>query len=129
MAEAMARRIFKDKDIEILSAGIACPNGAPASENAALVMKERGLDISGHRSRPVDAGLAQWADVILTMGESHKTRLESVFSLHNDKILTLAEYAFGENRDISDPFFYGLDVYKRCAGEIYDAILKIAKRL
>ncbi len=45
--------------------------GGPATENSVAVMAERGLDLSHHQSRRLDAGLAVGADVVLGMTRDH----------------------------------------------------------
>ena len=44
--------------------------GGPATENSVAVMAERGLDLSGHESRRLDAGLVVGADLVLGMTET-----------------------------------------------------------
>lgn len=47
--------------------------GGPATENSVAVMAERGLDLSGHESRRLDAGLVIGADLVLGMTRDHVT--------------------------------------------------------
>jgi protein-tyrosine-phosphatase len=54
------------------SAGLRALDGSPASPAAVMVMTEMGLNISNHRSRRLNTELVEWADVILTMQESHR---------------------------------------------------------
>lgn len=70
---------------DVLSAGIHAPDGSPASENAARVMQQRGVDISGHRAATVTASVMQEADVVLTMTGAHKQALQQMFSRSRGK--------------------------------------------
>ncbi|MCU0311514.1 MAG: hypothetical protein MUE36_11300 [Acidimicrobiales bacterium] len=45
--------------------------GGPATANSVAVMAERGLDLSGHESRRLDAGLVVGADLVLGMTRDH----------------------------------------------------------
>ena len=47
--------------------------GGPATENSVAVMSERGLDLSAHESRRIDAGLVVGADLVLGMTRDHVT--------------------------------------------------------
>lgn len=53
MAEAMARQLL-DGATQVESGGIAADQGAASTKDAVRVMRERGLDISAHRSRSLD---------------------------------------------------------------------------
>ena len=46
-------------------------NGEPASANGVDVLAERGLDISGHRSRIFDRDLLEGTDLALAMAREH----------------------------------------------------------
>jgi protein-tyrosine-phosphatase len=54
MAAAIAHKIFGGA-IEAESAGVSAPNGDSAASNAIAVMAKKGMDISGHRARQIDA--------------------------------------------------------------------------
>ena len=45
---------FAGCDAEIVSAGLYASEGAPASEGSVAAAAQRGLDLSEHRSRPLD---------------------------------------------------------------------------
>jgi protein-tyrosine phosphatase len=46
-------------------------NGGPASAEAVVVMAERGLDLSAHRSRPLETEALEAADLVLAMTRQH----------------------------------------------------------
>lgn len=132
MAEAMMKDIIlKDKDLrnnEIISAGTGVYLPGPASYGAKEAMASRGINIEDHRSKPVTPEMINNADLILTMATSHKIK---VLRMANEselkgKLFTLKEFAGQENHDIQDPFGLSVDEYKKCASEIYDALV-IAK--
>ncbi len=63
MAEGFAR-YYGSEVMEVFSAGIS-PSGI--NQRAAEVMKEEGIDISGHSSDPVDMELVNNADLLVTL--------------------------------------------------------------
>ena len=68
MAEGVLRHYGGDK-FEVVSAG---NKPSKVNENAVRVMKEIGIDISGHRSKHVDEFKGQSFDCIITVCENAK---------------------------------------------------------
>ena len=95
----------------------------PASENAVAAAAEFGADISRHTARQVTEELLRRADVVLCMGARHLYALKNAFPQYSDKIFTLS------GCDIADPYSGTLDDYRKCAGEIRDAIESILPAL
>ncbi|NOZ25040.1 MAG: arsenate reductase ArsC [Nitrospirae bacterium] len=69
MAEGLARRLGTGL-IEAYSAGVIPAGVNPYAER---VMQEIGIDISGQRSKPIDKGLIERMDVIITLCEDAET--------------------------------------------------------
>ncbi len=111
MAEAYLKSLgFKDFTVE--SRGLAV-DGSPACENAVLAMRERGIDLTAHRSRPLSiADLS--ADWFIGLAESHVNALCAV-GVDPQKVLLLGG-------GIADPFGGDLDCYRRCRDQITAAI-------
>lgn len=119
MAAGILKEKIKDDDrVNIHSAGIFADKGSPASLNALKALKERGIDISGHRSKPISDIDLDAFDLILTMTGSHKKWLLQNFKHLNHKIFTLKEYNNENKGDILDPFGGDLTEYRACAKEI-----------
>lgn len=108
------------------SAGVFASDGAPASENAAAVMRARGIDISGHRARRIDEKIAGQAEWILTMTGAHKRLVLERFPEKAGAVFTLAEKA-GGSEDVSDPFGGDGAAYERCAREIEKYVRRIVE--
>jgi protein-tyrosine-phosphatase len=127
MAAAMMNDIAVKNDLNVLidSAGVFAGIGEKASDEAILAMEKRGIDLSGHRTKPLTDELINMADLILTMTEAHK---QLIINYAPDKIKTLLEYA-GDEGDISDPYGGDLEEYEETANEIYDALVDIAEKL
>ena len=127
MAAVMLNDITVKNDLNVLidSAGVFAEVGGKAGDEAMAAMERRGIDLSGHRTKPLTDELIDMADVILVMTEAHKQLVESVAK---GKVHTLLEYAGGEG-DISDPYGGDAEEYERTASEIYDALVDIAEKL
>jgi len=71
MAEALlGRELAAATDVNVQSAGLVTEH-QPASAEAVAVMAERGLDISGHRSRLLTPDMIGRSDLILGMTRQH----------------------------------------------------------
>lgn len=72
MAEAILRRDLVDRGVEavVSSAGIL-RDGLPPADEAVEQMRERGLDITGHRSRVISPELISPADLVIAMAREH----------------------------------------------------------
>lgn len=129
MAEVLAKHLAAQlgiSDLEIGSAGIAAMEGAPATPCAQRVMEERGLSLRGHRSRPLTAGLAEDADLILTMTAAHVMAAQRRAS--NVQIQPLCAFA-GESGDIMDPYGGEESVYEACAQRLEPLIRRALERV
>lgn len=121
MAEGIARKIAAEKhyDIEIISRGTEIdPAEVVANPNAIFMMASRGIKIDGHQSRAMSARDAQGAAIILTMTESHKKNVLSLFPEAAPYTFTLIEYATGTPGNISDPWGLGLTDYYETAEQL-----------
>jgi protein-tyrosine phosphatase len=78
---------------QVRSAGTNAVADVPATDDAILVMKADGLDISAHRSRPVEAGDLDRADVIITMTRAQLRELATRSPMAFPRLFTLKELA------------------------------------
>jgi L-threonylcarbamoyladenylate synthase len=129
MAEGLAARILADRlgcapdelgrhGVDVESAGTAAMPGLAASPNAVEAMRERGIDIGNHRSRPITVDVLLAADYIWVMTRSH---LESVLRLAPELAGRVA-LVDPTGDAIADPIGGDLDVYRACAGYLEKAI-------
>jgi protein-tyrosine phosphatase len=72
MAEAFLRQRLEERGVQahVHSAGLRL-DGERASSEGVNVLAERGLDLSGHRSRIMDAELIGEADLVLALAREH----------------------------------------------------------
>lgn len=102
MAEKILLKKAKENqiDIQVKSAGIAAFEGQPASKHARQVMRDYGMS-DQHQTQRVSKELLEWADLVLTMTEGHKSVLIDQYPEFADRIYTLKEYShrFERNRE------------------------------
>ena len=101
----------------VLSAGTWVPAGLPATELAQQVIAQRGLDLSGHRSRPLDGELLQSATVIIVMTRNQLEAIQVEFPETVGKAYLMSQL-IGQDYDIEDPYGGSEADYQLCADEI-----------
>jgi len=93
MAEELFRsQVNGDRSIEVSSAGIGAVDGQSPSAYAVEVMKEKGLDISGLRSRPIQQEMVRKADCIFVMTYGHLDSLLLLYPAAAEKTFMLREF-------------------------------------
>ena len=117
MAEGLLKSMTYKENISVSSAGLSAAEGATASQNAVLAMREKGFDISSHRARQITAEMINGADLVLTMTETQRRMLLAAVRDADEKIMTLAQWADTEE-EVEDPFGGDLDSYRRCRNQI-----------
>jgi tRNA threonylcarbamoyl adenosine modification protein (Sua5/YciO/YrdC/YwlC family) len=130
MAEAIARRLLAEKlalpepelerkGISVTSAGSFAMPGARATPQAVEAVKELGVDLSYHRSKPLTVELIHQADVIFTMGRSHAQAVTALVPSAMEKVATL-----DPSGDIEDPIGGDVRLYQHLAGQLRELIQK-----
>lgn len=117
MAEGYLKSL-KLKGFSVTSAGLSS-DGEPVSQNSALVMSEVGIDISSHTSKRLTKEMAENADKIFVMTQSHYHIVCGLLSsqgINTDKVSLL------DSDDIIDPFMQDIYIYRKCRDKIFDAI-------
>ncbi|MBQ3093738.1 MAG: ribosomal protein S18-alanine N-acetyltransferase [Clostridia bacterium] len=89
---------------EVQSAGLST-TGAAASVHAVLAMREKGYDLSFHKSTLITPQMVAWADEIGVMTPAHKVAVTSLFDIDPDKVIVLG-------KGIPDPFGLSLTDYR-----------------
>jgi protein-tyrosine-phosphatase len=107
MAEVLARRLLAQSGntLRVSSAGLRAPEGQPASENAVLIAREHGEDLSRHRTRPLNLELVRESDLILTMTQDHRDAILRTYPSARGKVYSLPEFSgLVERGDLVDPY-------------------------
>lgn len=119
MAETLLREQIRQKlgsedSVRVLSAGVAAMAGSGASPQSVEVMGRRGLDLTGHSSRPLDDSVMNVADLVLTMTGGHRAAILAAWPGMHDRVHNLRR----DGGDISDPVGMPVEVYQACADQI-----------
>ncbi len=124
----------EDADWRIESAGNWAEPGQPAAINTRLIVAERGVDLTNHRSRLVTRELLKEFNLVLTMEAGQKEALRAEFREDARRVFLLSEM-IGKAYDIVDPVGKPLDEYRWTAHEIrvilnegYERIRTLAAR-
>jgi L-threonylcarbamoyladenylate synthase len=103
-----------DRGFAVSSAGIAASANDPAARESADVLREYGVDLSAHRSRPASADLIARADDVVVMTRSHLLTVATKYPVLGGAVRLLC----GPDGDLDDPIGGGADVYRACAKTI-----------
>ena len=112
MAEGLFKKIIEEKKLDGVtcsSCGIYAFAGDTATPEAVEAAREKGADISSHRSRPFSQYIADETDLFVCMTPSHAQAVKSVAP--QKKVIVLGG-------GIADPYGGDGEVYSSCAEEI-----------
>jgi protein-tyrosine-phosphatase len=95
MAAAIARRelALRGVDARVDSGGTDADIGLPALAPAVAVMQAEGIDLSEHRSRPVEPRDLERADLIVTMTRAHLRHVATLEPAAFPRLFALKELA------------------------------------
>lgn len=110
----LAKRGLAQK-VEVFSCGTGTRDGIPASSESVFVMRNREIDISGHRSRRLKPEFLKDAVVILAMNESHAEELLKTHPEVKSKLITFS---------IPDPIGMSIRTYEETVVQIESELEK-----
>jgi tRNA threonylcarbamoyl adenosine modification protein (Sua5/YciO/YrdC/YwlC family) len=129
MASALLEKKMKKEeraDVEILSAGMMA-SGMGATEETKELLRQEGMDLSGHRSQRVSKEMLDRSDIILVMERLHEQRLLQLAPEIKNRLFLLKEFAkINNNVDIADPIGRPYEFYAQTLGIIKEAIERIS---
>lgn len=119
MAEGLARaKLGPEAEVTFASAGLHALEGAPATDHAARVAAEVGVDLSAHRARSVDRDILQAADRIYVMTRLQADGLARLGNTGIDRV----ELLDPAGEEIPDPYGCDLATYRRARDRIAVAV-------
>ena len=127
MAEYLLRHRVRDEEgWDISSAGVCAIDGMPASYAARQALGEMGIDMTQHASQFLRKNLADEADVIVVMTNSHMASVCGMYPEARKKVFLLGSFINPDNKEsvkeIADPIGLTSIVYKRVRDEIEEAL-------
>ncbi|HVL63790.1 MAG TPA: low molecular weight phosphotyrosine protein phosphatase [Actinomycetota bacterium] len=142
------------RGVRVSSAGTWAGTGNPATPDAVAVLRGRDIDLSRHRSRPLDPEEVERADLVVVMTSVHEREVLALCPEAAGKVVLLKELAEMKvpadardpgarvrgllasprperlrRLDLDDPMGLPLSSYGRCAGEIEAGVLALADAL
>jgi protein-tyrosine-phosphatase len=134
MAEGLFKKLVEGQEdqFQVGSAGVAAPDGYPASSETVKVMQEHGVDVSAHLSRHLTSAMVRVADKIFVMEQMHKESVLRQWPEAGEKVHLLTEYAADAKQrsmeiDIPDPIRMPDNFYKNVFRVIRDCVKRIAE--
>lgn len=125
LREHLRRKFGCEDAVRVVSAGVAASDGCGASQQAIEVMGQRGLDLTGHASRPLDESVINVADLVLTMTRGHREAILAAWPEMHDRVFTLRR----DGTDITDPVGMPVESYHACADQIDTELAKWVEAL
>ena len=119
LAKELRNKGLQDQ-IEVASCGIGTRNGSTATTEAQFVMKNREVDISGHRSRPCAREDVLDADLVFAMSNEHFIFITGFVPEAKNKIKVF---------NIPDPIGMGMMIYEEVANSIEKRIKEYWKEI
>jgi len=100
------------RDVSVTSAGVFGSDRS-VPEIAVAVAAERGLDLSGYRSRPLTASTIT-ADLVVVMDSEQATYLARMFAINRGRIIIAGDLdpQFHGTRGITDPWNGSREVFQ-----------------
>ena len=136
MAEFMLKKMIQNRDdVEVLSAGTGVFVNARASAETISVLRDEGIDATGHLSQAVNSMLLKKADLIFVMTRLHRQHVLERVPEVEKRVYLLKEFTnspgggFHNDIDIPDPIGQTHQAYRQCLGIIAEAVERIVKLL
>lgn len=105
------------------SAGTSAYDGMMAAENAVLVLKEIGIDISRHRARLLTGEMVESATLVVAMARRHREEILRLVPGSESKVIVFGDLDLKrKSPDIEDPIGGDEAVYRRTRDEIADLV-------
>lgn len=131
MAHYLLQHLVRDNpNIEVCSAGTSVFLQSKASADTLAVLGERGIDATGHLSRPINTILLRKADLIFVMTRAHRQQVLERMPEVEKRVYLLKEFAAEPGSlladlDIPDPIGRDRSEYKFCMSVIEQAVNKV----
>lgn len=124
MAKALMEKFVSESGISgkvhVDSAGTSAFAGIGAAPNTISVLKDEGIDVSGHRGKNINKDILKRSDIIFVMESSQRDVIINMMPGIENKVRLLAEGA-----DIADPIGQSIEEYKNVLGIIKEEVENI----
>ncbi|RMH18861.1 MAG: low molecular weight phosphotyrosine protein phosphatase [Gammaproteobacteria bacterium] len=124
-AEAMLRHRLSP-DHEVSSAGIAALVDHAAFAPIVELMRQRGLDLSGHRARQLTREMTARSDLILVMEKKHVNEIHALAPESRGRVYRLGHWL---DQEIPDPYRKSPEYCERILDLIEESVASWQERL
>lgn len=134
-AGLMQKKLFPQygDQVKIHSAGTLGIEDNPATLHAIEVAKEKGVDISNHRSKGLRSDDVAEADFIFVLADHHKEYFDRYFPQYRENVFILKTFALGKDKlknvSINDPIGQSLRIYRKTIDQIDKELNRILPQL
>ncbi len=94
----------RNAHLEVRTAGLAAGSGSPPEPGALRVARKIGLELDGHRSKPLTDEDVEWADLILGMQGRHSVEIRRRWPQSVHKVRLLGDFLPRRPYAIEDPW-------------------------
>ena len=123
----LAQLVENIDEWEVASAGTWTHAGLPAMPLAEQAGAEIGLDLSKHRSRPIEDVALDRYQLIVTMEGGQREAISAEFPEAAPRIIQISQLAHGMDYDVADPIGQPLPAYQKTAQQL-DQLVALAVR-
>ncbi|MBN3788781.1 low molecular weight protein-tyrosine-phosphatase [Burkholderia sp. Ac-20353] len=113
MAQALLARALPLANVR--SAGCSALAGHGADPLAVELMAERGIDLGEHIAVDLNLQHMRSADLILTMTQSQRKRIEAGYPFSKGRVFRIGEF---EKIDVIDPYRQGRSIFELALSQI-----------
>lgn len=121
------------KSLKVSSAGVSVYDRQAANPNAVKAMSKVGIDISQHRSQPLNPSLTDTALAFFAMTDTHLAMISIQIDPVPENAFLMRDFIEGgAGPQIPDPFGMSLTHYEACRDSMVEAIpslIKVVERL
>ena len=122
MAEGLLRAAIPHEwegEVSVSSAGTHAWDDQPAASLSVMVMREKGIDISGHRARLVTPDIINKASLVVALADDHMVNMKSAVPGASEWMILLGELDPERKApDVEDPIGGCLDDYRAARDDI-----------
>lgn len=118
-------RLAEPSGIAVLSGGLWAATGHPADATAMKCAERFGVDLKGHRTRPLERGDVEAADILFVMEIRHLLELRRRFPEAYRRTYLLGCLTPSGPLEVSDPASGSLAGFEACYHQIEDGVNRI----
>ncbi len=120
-AEALAAAIVREKKLNVLLISRAVdvdPFETAPEANVVTLLKQRGIDVSGHHAQQLTAQDVKRADLVVTMTARHRDTVLALYPDAKAKVVVMGEFVTGQQLDVVDAYGKPMEAYEAMVKQV-----------